>query len=101
MVRVAHATELRHSRAHPPGVEQRARAHRLDDRYRRNLLVAAGSGEGPLTEPTAAAQLWEREPLLMPRSCPPGGSETRAVCSRQKIMVSPFNDHRRGDLVRF
>ena len=74
---------------------------RSDVRNRRNLLVAAGSGEGPLTEPTAAAQLWEREPLLMPRSCPPGGSETRAVCFRQKIMVSPFNDHRRGDLVRF
>jgi uncharacterized protein YecT (DUF1311 family) len=31
MVRVAHATNLRHSRAHPPRVEQRARAaHRSD-----------------------------------------------------------------------
>ena len=26
-------------------------------------------GEGPVTEPTAAVQLWEREPLFMPRSC--------------------------------
>jgi hypothetical protein len=33
---------------------------------RRILLVAAGCGEGPLTEPTAAARLWEREPLFLP-----------------------------------
>ena len=37
-------------------------------RYRRILLVVAGSGEGPLTEPTAAAQLCERERVLMPHT---------------------------------
>jgi hypothetical protein len=37
-------------------------------RFRRILLVAARSGEGPLTEPSAAAQPWEREPLFMPHS---------------------------------
>jgi hypothetical protein len=42
---VAHATNLHHSRGHPPGVKQRARAHRSDGPYRRNLLVAARSGE--------------------------------------------------------
>ena len=31
----------------------------------RNLVIAGRSGEGPLTEPTAAARLWEREPLTL------------------------------------
>jgi hypothetical protein len=30
--------------------------------------AAARSGEGHLTQPTAAAQLWEREPIFMPVS---------------------------------
>jgi hypothetical protein len=32
-------------------------------RSRRVPVVAARSGEGPLTEPTAAARPWQREPL--------------------------------------
>jgi hypothetical protein len=32
----------------------------------RSLAVSARSGDGPLTEPTAAAQLWVWEPLFMP-----------------------------------
>ena len=35
---------------------------------RRNLLIGAGCGEGSLTEPIGATQLWEREVLLMPRT---------------------------------
>ena len=34
----------------------------------RNLAVTVRSGEGPLTEPTAAAQPWRQEPALMPLS---------------------------------
>ena len=40
----------------------------VDGRFRRISPVAAGSGEGPLTEPTAAAQPWRRERVLMPLS---------------------------------
>jgi hypothetical protein len=37
--------------------------------YRERIFtVPAGSGEGPLTEPTAAAQPWRRERVLMPRT---------------------------------
>ena len=39
-----------------------------DGWFRRILLVAARSSEGPLTEPSAAAQRWEREPLFMPQT---------------------------------
>src|SRR6516164_8280928 len=34
---------------------------------RRYLAVAARSGEGPVTEPTADAQPWRRERVLMPQ----------------------------------
>jgi hypothetical protein len=44
-------------------------------RNRRNLLVAAGCGEDPLTESAAAAQLWEDEPLFMPHSGPLGSPD--------------------------
>src|ERR1700738_811026 len=49
------------------------RLQRLDGapapgRHRRICTVPAGSGEGPLTEPTAAAQPWRRERVLMPHS---------------------------------
>ena len=38
--------------------------------YRHRIFtVPADSGEGPLTEPTAAAQPWRRERVLMPHSC--------------------------------
>jgi hypothetical protein len=37
---------------------------------RRIFLVAAQSGEGPLTERTAATQLWGREPLFLPPHLP-------------------------------
>src|SRR5215472_1223138 len=33
---------------------------------RRILLFAAGTGEGPLTEPRAAAQAWPRELVFIP-----------------------------------
>jgi hypothetical protein len=33
---------------------------------RRILLVAAGTGEGSLTEPSAAAQAWPRELVFIP-----------------------------------
>ena len=35
----------------------------VDGRNRRILVIAGRSGEGPLTEPTAAARPWHREPL--------------------------------------
>ena len=38
----------------------------------RILLVAVQSGEGPLSEPTAAAQIREREPLFMPHAATSG-----------------------------
>ena len=37
-------------------------------RNRRYLAVATRSGEGPVTEPTADAQPWRRERVLMPQS---------------------------------
>jgi hypothetical protein len=37
-------------------------------RNRRISPIAVRSGEGPLTEPTAAAQVREREPLFMPHT---------------------------------
>ena len=39
---------------------------RPDDGFRRIFRVARLSGEGPLSEPTAAAQVRKQEPLLMP-----------------------------------
>ena len=39
-------------------------------RNRRTPVVAAHSGEGPLTEQKAAAHPWRRELVFMPRSCP-------------------------------
>jgi hypothetical protein len=39
-------------------------------RFRRNLLVAARSGEGRLTKPITATGLWRWEPLFMPHTCP-------------------------------
>src|SRR6516165_9928144 len=39
-----------------------------DGRLRRILPVATRSGEGPFTEPTAGAQPWRRERVLMTRS---------------------------------
>ena len=42
---VAHATNLHHSRAHPPGVEQRARANRSDGRYWRRAAGAPGAAK--------------------------------------------------------
>jgi hypothetical protein len=44
---------------------------RANDRCRRILVIAGRSGEGLLTEPTTAAQPWQREPLLMPLKRPP------------------------------
>jgi hypothetical protein len=43
---------------------------RLDrnGRFRRIFFLAAHPGEGPLTEPTAGAQPWPRERVLMPLS---------------------------------
>jgi hypothetical protein len=32
------------------------------------MPIAVRAGEGPLTEPTAATQLWRRQPLFMPQS---------------------------------
>jgi hypothetical protein len=40
--------------------------HLLNGRNRRISPIAVRSGEGPLTEPTAAAHVREREPLFMP-----------------------------------
>src|SRR6516225_5416801 len=34
-------------------------------RLRRILVIAGPSGEGPLTEPTAAARPWRRKPLTL------------------------------------
>ena len=51
-----------------------ARSH-AKVRNRRTFLVAEQSGEGQLTEPTAAAQIRGREPLLMPHIC---GSQDRS-----------------------
>jgi hypothetical protein len=34
-----------------------------NSRFRRNLVIAGRSGEGPLTEPTAGARPLQREPL--------------------------------------
>src|SRR2546430_8416630 len=34
-------------------------------RYRRILVIAGHCGEGPLTELTAAARPWQREPLTL------------------------------------
>src|SRR6516162_1438314 len=39
-----------------------------NDPFRRYLAVAARSGVGPVTEPTADAQPWRRERVLMPLS---------------------------------
>jgi hypothetical protein len=39
-------------------------------RNRRVSPVAPRPGEGPLTEPTAGAQPWPRERVLMPRTGP-------------------------------
>src|SRR5271169_1990383 len=39
-----------------------------NDGNRRIFPIAAPSGEGQLSEPTAVAQPWPREPLLMPHS---------------------------------
>src|SRR5712691_11515609 len=41
-------------------------------RYRRVLVVAARSDEGPLTKPIAAAQAWWRELVFMPSFGPVG-----------------------------
>jgi hypothetical protein len=38
--------------------------------FRRIFLLAAHPGEGPLTEPTAGAQPWPRERVLMPHKRP-------------------------------
>jgi hypothetical protein len=38
-------------------------------RNRRVSPVAPRPGEGPLTEPTAGAQPWPRERVLMPHTC--------------------------------
>ena len=46
--------KVHYSRAHPPGVERRARAHRLDGRYRRLSPIAVRPSEGLSTEPTPA-----------------------------------------------
>jgi hypothetical protein len=58
------------------------RAERFDtgpasDRYRRIFLLAVDPSEGRFAEPTAGAQPWPRERVLMPLSSPPqrpGGS---------------------------
>jgi hypothetical protein len=55
----------------PDGSGGQGGARRMDTtkvRSRRNLLVATGSGEGPLTEPTAAAKAGWPEPIFMPES---------------------------------
>jgi hypothetical protein len=48
-----------------PAPSDRSRPH---FRLRRILLVATRSGEGPLTEPAAAAQAQWPEPVFMPHS---------------------------------
>ena len=40
---------------------------RPNGRFRRVSPVAPRPGEGPLTEPTAGAQLWPKERVLMPQ----------------------------------
>ena len=54
------------------GPTRRFERGRRNARNRRILVIAGRSGEGLLTEPTTAAQPWQREPLLMPLSghCP-------------------------------
>jgi hypothetical protein len=47
-----------------------AQRHGRNDHFRRNLVARTGRGDGPLTEPTAAAQLWGREPLFVPTKLP-------------------------------
>src|SRR4051812_23562032 len=82
---VAHATNLNHGRAHPLGVEQRAKAHRPDGRYRRIFLVAAHPGEGRLTQPTTATPAWQREPLFMVES------ECGAVAVGRTYLLPPLS----------
>jgi hypothetical protein len=47
-----------------------AHRHAPNGRFRRIFTVPAGSGEGPLIEPIAAAQPWRRERVLMPLKRP-------------------------------
>jgi hypothetical protein len=49
--------------------------------FRRDLIVAARSGKGPLTEPTAYAQRGQRELVCMPlsgRSLPDGATPAKS-----------------------
>jgi hypothetical protein len=43
--------------------EARGFSNVADGRFRRILVITGRSGEGPLTEPTAVAHPWQREPL--------------------------------------
>jgi len=53
---------------------------------RRIFTVPARSGEGPLTEPTTAAQLWRRERVLMPQRRPlPGPEDPSGRRGKQSI----------------
>jgi hypothetical protein len=86
MVRVA-CHKITHSRAHPPGVEQRDRAPQPDDRYRRVSPVMAHSVDRLLSEPTAGTQPCRREPLFIPHFCgwpwpaeSPSGLMAKAAC---------------------
>jgi hypothetical protein len=64
-------------------------------RSRRNLVVTRHSGDGPLTEPTAAPQPWPRERNLMPQSRPSWGCSATAESGGKLSFTAPH----RGDRV--
>ena len=55
----------------------------------RNLLIGAGCGEGSLTEPIGATQLWEREVLFMPRTVVQEGTLNE---DRVEFRLATFSD---------
>jgi hypothetical protein len=86
-------------------------------RYRRIFLLAAHPGEGRLSQPTAGAQPWPRERVLMPRNrhCPLAmrtahnigywSGQVPDVCFGLRVAQDEsslcLNGARRGDHVRF
>ena len=59
-------------------------------RSRRNLVVTRHSGDGPLTEPTAAPQPWPRERNLMPQSRPSWGCSATAESGGKPTLRTRF-----------
>jgi hypothetical protein len=53
----------------------------MDDCSRRVSPVAPRPREGPLTEPTAVAQPWRRERVLLPLSRRSGSSKLVLICA--------------------